>query len=344
MRSRLVRFTAVLVFTALGLASSAALLVDYTTSSPVFCADTGGCEALRQTAFAHPLGLPLPALGLAGFVVLAMLGLGRGPFLRRANLVLSVLGGAIGLVLLALQLVLGHFCPFCTAVDLSAAVLAVLAVGRARSGWDPPSGALASVGASFGLAAAVAAPIAWGRFQANKLPRVIAEELAHTPPGEVTIVDFVDFECPFCRQMQEELAPKILARKDKVRLVRKLVPLTRIHPHALAAARAACCADVLGQGDAMADALFRTKVEDLTPEGCAEIAASLGLPLDRYRECLASPEPDARLAKDRQTFDQAAAKGDGLPLMWVGAHKMMGAKDDETLARALGDALARAGS
>jgi predicted DsbA family dithiol-disulfide isomerase len=144
--------------------------------------------------------------------------------------------------------------------------------------------------------------------------------------------------------MQAKLAPVLAAQKDRVRVVRKMVPLTRIHPHALAAARAACCADALGRGDAMADALFESKVDDLTPEGCAQIAGTLGVPLDKYNDCLASPETDARLARERHEFDQAAVKGDGLPLMWVGSHKMMGAQDDAEIARVLREALAGAGA
>jgi uncharacterized membrane protein/predicted DsbA family dithiol-disulfide isomerase len=344
MRSPVARWAFVLLLLAVGLAASGALLIDYTTAAPVFCAEGGGCEALRQTAMARPLGIPLPLAGLAGFFVLAMLALTRGRRVRYANLVVSGVGGVVGMVLLVAQLALHHLCPYCAAVDTSAVLLAWLAWDRARCGWDAPSGVLPSLVSAMGLAGAVAAPVLWARHEAAKLPAVIAAELAETPPGKVTIVDFVDFECPWCRQMQERLAPQILAQKERVHLVRKMVPLTRIHPHALDAARAACCAEALGKGDAMADALFETKVEDLTPDGCARVAESLGLPLDRYRACLASPETDARLAKDRREFDQAARKGDGLPLMWVGSHKMMGAQDEATLSRALVDALAGAGS
>ena len=340
----LARSSLVLLLTAIGLAASAALLVDYTNAAPVFCAEGGGCDALRQTIYAHPYGVPLPAVGLIAFLVLSILGVTRGARVRQANVVVAVIGGVIGLSLLVVQLVVGHLCPYCAAVDISAVLIAVLSLDRLSAGWDPPRGPIASLVTSFGLAMSLAAPFLWARHEAGKVPRVIAEELARTPPGMVTIVDFVDFECPFCRRMQATLEPVVAAEKDKIRIVRKLVPLTRIHPHALSAAKAACCADALGKGDAMADALFQVSVEDLTPDGCAKIAESLGLPLDRYRECVASPETDARLAKDRHDFDQSAKKGDGLPLMWVGARKMMGAQDEAAVSRALGEAFARAGS
>jgi uncharacterized membrane protein/predicted DsbA family dithiol-disulfide isomerase len=344
MRSRVARWAVVIVLLGVGLAASGALFVDYTNVSPVFCAEGGGCDALRQTAFARPLGVPLPVAGIVGFFALAMLALTRGARVRQANLLLSLAGGLVGLTLLVVQLVVHHLCPYCAAVDISAVLLGLLAIDRVRSSWDPPLGRLPAFTSSICLTAAIVAPTLWARHVAGRVPGVIADELARTPKGAVTIVDFVDFECPFCRQTQERLGPKILADKDKIRLVRKMVPLTRIHPHALAAAKAACCAEILGKGDAMADALFQTSVDDLTPDGCARVAAGIGLPLDQYRACLASPDTDARLAKDRHEFDQAAVKGDGLPLMWVGSHKLMGAQDDATLSRVLGEALARAGS
>jgi protein-disulfide isomerase/uncharacterized membrane protein len=344
MVSERVRSVLALLFTGVGLAASAALLVDYATTSPVFCAEGGGCDALRQTVVAHPLGIPLPAFGLLGFFVLAMFTVSRGPRVRLGNLVVAGIAGVAGLGLLGAQVAFGHFCPYCAAVDASAVLLAGLAWDRRRAAWDPPSGALPALGMAFGLSVAVVLPFAWASFAPRHVPPVIAKELAETPKGKVTIVDFVDYECPFCRQMQAKLAPQVEAEKDKVRVVRKLVPLTRIHPHALAAAKASCCADALGKGDAMADALFKTNIEDLTPEGCARLAEQLGLPLEKYNECVGSPDTDARLARDRQEFDQAASKGDGLPLLWVGPFKIMGAQDDATVARALGEAIARAGS
>jgi len=344
MRSRAFSFAAVLALLAIGLAASAALLVDYAGRAAVFCAEGGGCDALRQTSLSHPFGLPLPLAGVAGFLVLGILSLARGRPVRVANVIVASIGGLAGAGLLAAQAVLGHFCPYCAAADTSAVLLAALSVARVNHASDPPSGFVVSLATSLGLTATLAAPIVWAQHHPAPVPRVIAEELAQTPKGAVTIVDFVDFECPFCRQMQERLAPKLTAQRDRLRLVRKLVPLTRIHPHALDAAKAACCAEALGKGDAMADALFQTKVEDLTPDGCARVAESLGLPLDAYNACLTSPETTARLAKDRHEFDQAAAKGDGLPLMWVGPRKVMGAQDDETISEVLSEALARAGS
>jgi uncharacterized membrane protein/predicted DsbA family dithiol-disulfide isomerase len=344
MRSPVLRFVATVVLVALALAATAALAVDYSRATPVFCSEGGGCDALRQTGFAHPFGIPLPLVGAFAFALLGTLALSRGHVARTLNLAASGVGGLIGLALLALQVVLGHFCPYCAIVDVSAVLLAALAWDRVRGEWDRPPGVLAPLFASLGFLAVFVVPTVWGRHVVAAVPLVIAKELSSTPPGDVTVVDFVDFECPFCRRMQSQVESAVKENAPRVHVVRRHVPLTRIHAHALAAARAACCAEVLGKGDAMADALFEAPVDDLTPEGCERVAVSLGLAVDQYRSCLLSPDVDARLERDKREFDQAAAKGDGLPLMWVGETKLMGARPEGTVDRLIKDALARAGS
>src|SRR6185312_38698 len=79
-----------------GLAASAALAVDYAhTGAPVFCAEGGGCDALRQTILAEPFGVPLPRFGLAGFALLALAVLVPG---RRARLVQTGLASIAAVV------------------------------------------------------------------------------------------------------------------------------------------------------------------------------------------------------------------------------------------------------
>jgi protein-disulfide isomerase len=116
--------------------------------------------------------------------------------------------------------------------------------------------------------------------------------------------------------------------KSKVRLVRKHVPL-RMHPHALDAAKAGCCGEALGKGDEMADALFRTEPEELTPEGCEKLAKEHGLDLDRFRACVRDPATQARIDKDKETFK--AVQGHGLPTIWVDGTKLEGAQDRAAL-------------
>jgi uncharacterized membrane protein len=344
MRPKLLSAAALVGPVLAGLTASAALLVDYVRPAPIFCAEGGGCDAVKHTVFASPLGVPMPAFGALGFAVLGVLLFLPGPRVRTLHLVAALVGAVVGAGLIGVQLLMGTLCPYCLVTDLSACLACGVAIWRFKGAWD-----LDGSGAYRGAlaAAVVAVPgavLAFGLTAKVHLPDVIAEEMSKAPKGQATVVEFVDFECPFCRDEYDDLAPMLASEKDRVRVVRKLVPLTRIHPHALEAARAACCADLLGKGDAMAEALFHAPVEDLTPEGCQKIAGALGLDPASYAACLADPKTEERMALDRRVFDRAAAKGDGLPLLWIGERKIMGLREASELRRALDEAIAKAGS
>ena len=145
--------------------------------------------------------------------------------------------------------------------------------------WRFARSADATVPRAFGLVAGGRAGGGRPRTSRRRLaPRgsragVIRAEMARTrelgPVGAVTVVDFVDFECPFCRMTHAELEPILEAHRDRLRVVRRQVPL-HMHPHALDAARAACCGERLGSGDAMASALFSAPVDQLTRGGLRE--------------------------------------------------------------------------
>jgi protein-disulfide isomerase/uncharacterized membrane protein len=335
------RTAALLVPIAAGLAASSMLLVDYLRPMPVFCEDGGGCDALKHTVIANALGVPTPAIGVAGFVVLAALALGRGIWARRALAASAILGALVAIFLIGIQVRFGVYCAFCMTVDTSTVVLAAVATYRWRAAWDLPSNVPALAGTSAAWVLALIAPLVVGRFHKDVIPAAIEAELAKNPPGKVTVVDFVDYECPFCRMNNDDFAPLVAANRAKIRLVRKNVPL-RMHPHAMDAARAACCGARLGKEDAMSDALFAAPVEELTPDGCEKIAESLGIPLDGYRACLVDPGTDASIRADTDEFH--ATKGGGLPTLWIGATKLEGALGPEALKDALDAALAHAGS
>ncbi len=324
-----------------GLAASAVLAVDYLQPRPVFCSEGGGCEALRQTVYAAPLGVPTPLVGLVGFLALGVAALLPGRRARVTQVVLATGASLVGAFLLAKQVALGHFCPYCSAVDASAVASAFVAWWRLLGTADaPPPRALAYVGAGAMVMAALL-PIAVGWRLAGRAPEVIRAEMARTPRGKVTVVDFVDFECPYCRMTNAALEPILEEHRDRLRVVRLQVPL-HMHPHAQDAARAACCGERLGMGDAMASALFSAPVESLTREGCEKIAQSIGLPLDPYRACVGDPKTDQGIEADRATFK--AAGGFALPTIWVDGNALIGAQPKEALEKAIAGALARAGS
>ena len=323
-----------------GLAASVTLAVDYLRPKPVFCSEGGGCAALKETAFASVLGVPTPLVGLAGFLVLAVVCLLPGKRARLAQVVLAVPASVAGAVLLAAQWAFGHFCPYCAVADASAVVSAFVACWRAFGTGDRAAPRWLSLSGSGAIVLAGLAPLVVGWRLAGRAPEVIRDEMSRTPPGKVTVVDLVDFECPFCRMTNAELEPLLEAHRDDVRVVRRQVPLG-MHPHALDAARAACCGEKLGKGDAMASALFSAPVESLTREGCEKVAQSVGLSLDPYRACVADPGTDKRIEADRADFK--AAGGYALPTIWVGGQELVGAQQRAALEKAIDDARVRAG-
>ncbi len=321
------------------LVASSLLLVDYVRPLPVFCGAEGGCGLVKRTVFAYPLGIPTPLIGIGGFLAIGLAQLLPGRRARIAQLVLGVAAGLVAAGLLVVQARMKTICPFCVAADLSALVLLGLSLARARGGWDPPLGKRQLAGGVGALLVGVVAPVAFGMSKKAipaEVPSVIADEMRKTPRGLVTVVDFVDFECPFCRMTHADFGPILEQNKAKVRVARKHVPL-RMHAHAMDAARAACCGEKLGKADEMAEALFTAPVTELTPEGCESIAVKHGLDLARFKDCVKDPEVDARIHADGETF--RAAHGHGLPTIYVDGTKLEGAQEREVLLSTLNGAI-----
>lgn len=321
------------------LAASSVLFVDYVRPGPVFCDGEGPCGVMRKTIFAYPFGIPLPVFGIAGVFAVTIALLIEGRRARIAQASFAVIGALAAVGLLVIQGLMKNVCPYCAAVDASIVLLAGLSIARLVRGWDPPETKGAG-GIALGTAlAAITIPMVIGMLKKPlplTVPDVVLREIEMTPKGKLTIIDFADFECPYCRETHAELAPLLAEHKDRVRVIRKQVPL-RMHPHANDAARAACCAEVLGKGEEVADKLFTVPTTELTPEGCEKIAKESGIDPDRFRACLADPSTDARIRADAEVW--RAAKGHGLPTLWFGRNKLEGAQDRETMRATLDSAL-----
>jgi uncharacterized membrane protein/predicted DsbA family dithiol-disulfide isomerase len=323
-----------------GLVASAMLAVDYLRPTPVFCVEGGGCDALKHTVYATPLGIPMPLFGIAGFLAIGVAACWPGRRARLVQMILSVGAAMLGGPLILLQMKLGHLCPYCLVADMSGLVALLASSARLWLAQDarPPLPVVVTGGLA--MAAGLGVPIVLG-LRAPPMPEVIRDEMAHAPAGEVVVVDFVDFECPFCRMTHAELEPLLEEHARQVHVVRRQMPL-RSHPHAMDAARAACCGEQLGKGEAMANALFTAPEEELTPEGCEKLAMSLGLPLEAYRNCVKSAATGALIEADKAEFK--AAGGFALPTIWIGETRFVGAQSRDALEKALEQAIARAGS
>ena len=140
------------------------------------------------------------------------------------------------------------------------------------------------------------------------LPTVkVAEENAPSlgsKEAAVTIIEFSDFQCPFCRGSQSTLKKVLQTYGNSVRLVFKNLPL-EMHSQAFSSARAAFCAGEQNRFWQYHDALFTA--ESLSPEGFNKIAANLGLDIPRFKSCL-----DSEISSDAVLKDVEEAKRLGI--------------------------------
>jgi predicted DsbA family dithiol-disulfide isomerase len=111
----------------------------------------------------------------------------------------------------------------------------------------------------------------------------------------VTIVEFSDFECPFCKQVQGALKQTLESYGREVRLVFKHLPLEG-HRNSLPAARAAYCAAEQDRFWQFHDAVFAAG--NLSPPGFEQIALDLGLGLPKFQECVAAERSRVAIVKD----------------------------------------------
>lgn len=114
----------------------------------------------------------------------------------------------------------------------------------------------------------------------------------------VTIVEFSDFECPFCSEVQPALKQVMQKFGNEVRLVFKHLP-SEGHRNSLAAARAAYCAGEQDRFWQFHDAVFAAG--KLTPASFDEIAAGLGLGMPKFQACMRSEASRTAIVKDVET-------------------------------------------
>lgn len=312
----------------LALAVCAALLVDYTSATPTFCGVDSGCAAVRRSGFGYvPFAgtyLPLPALGLLGFALL--LGVALTPKLRRFVPLVAGLGGVVGLGLFGLQVLkIGHLCSLCVTVDalsvLSALSGLLLAFGEGDAGESLVPGLRWGAWPALGLLALLA-PWTWPELRPAAPVPAGVRNLYQS--GKINVVEFADYECPYCRRLHPLLKAVVDSYPGKVAFTRLNLPL-HSHEFARGAARAQVCAREQGQGDAMADRLFLAT--DLRPEANRNTAKELGLNLTAFDECLASGRADHVIDAESKILIDAGLQG--LPTTYVGAKTIIGAQAEE---------------
>jgi uncharacterized membrane protein len=118
---------------AVGAAIAGYLLYARESGGALVCA-TGGCETVQRSAYADVLGVPVAAVGLAGFLTLMGAAVARGEWARLTHATLALAALLFSAYLLVVQLaVVGAVCQWCVASDLVTTALAVVALQRLRT-------------------------------------------------------------------------------------------------------------------------------------------------------------------------------------------------------------------
>jgi protein-disulfide isomerase len=115
----------------------------------------------------------------------------------------------------------------------------------------------------------------------------------------ITIVEFSDFQCPFCRRFQSETYQALMdAYPGQIRFVYRNLPLTSIHPEAMPSAIASLCANDQGKYWEYHEKLFAN--ETLDQPTYIQHATDLGLDVDTFTACLSDGSHDDFIEQDMQ--------------------------------------------
>lgn len=157
----------------------------------------------------------------------------------------------------------------------------------------------------------------------------------------VTMVEFSDFQCPFCKQYHDTTFQKIKQTyidTGKVKYVFKDFPLSQIHPRAQASSEAAQCAYDQGKFWEYGDILFKNQGA-LTDDNLKQYAVDLKLDTTTFNECFSSGKHRADVSSDQQ--DGIAAQVTGTPGFAINGRRLDGAQPWEKFQSIIEEALAK---
>jgi Na+/H+ antiporter NhaA len=158
----------------------------------------------------------------------------------------------------------------------------------------------------------------------------------HAP---VTLVEYGDYECPYCGQAEVVIRELLQSFGDDLRYVWRHLPLNDVHPNAQLAAEAAEAAAAQGRFWGMHDKLLAHQ-DELTPRDLGRYAEELGLDLDRFWDELRRHEHAGRVEEDVASADASGVVG--TPTFFIEGRRHYGAYDVNTLSAAVRAARARA--
>jgi protein-disulfide isomerase len=328
------------------------------------------CDAVLTSRYGTVFGVPVAALGLLAFGVGALLALPGALGARRAGLadlaLLALASGSLAYALVLLVIagaVIGHACVLCLAMDaLAIAWLVTVAPLAARFDSAPADGWWRSrVAARVALAGAAVLAVAGGTWAAARSPvsalsvadiqkrapdfyswyaalpvrdtsGLVGPDAHRKGPADapITIVEFSDFQCPFCGRAAKDLR-ELVGTSPGVSLVFRNFPLDtscngnlkrQMHASACLAAYAAECAGKQGRFWEYHDLLFENG-QQLGRDALVTYAERVGLDTHAFEQCLDDPATHARVADDVEAAGRAGVNS--TPTLFINGRLVEGA-------------------
>ena len=159
-----------------------------------------------------------------------------------------------------------------------------------------------------------------------------ASPVAGNPKGDVTLVEFFDYRCPYCKQVEPSLEA-LLGEDRELRFVYKEMPV--LGPASVIAARVALAARNQGKYDAFHKAMMNTKgqIDEAT---VFKVAGSVGLDIDRLKRDMNTPEVQQTIKANLDLAESLDIRG--TPGFVIGQEIVPGAVDLGTLKQLIADA------
>ena len=184
------------------------------------------------------------------------------------------------------------------------------------------AGALIAVALFFGLspqqgggAVAAGGHNDGGGFEPRTAPSALREisdddHIRGNPNAPVSVIEFSDFECPFCARLHPPLS-RLVDENDDVNWIYRHFPLSTIHSRALASSHASECVAALGGNDAFwefADTIFGDQ-NSLGTALYEETATRVGIPLEDFRSCTKGQDHRKDIQDDLREVQQVGGQG-----------------------------------
>ena len=151
------------------------------------------------------------------------------------------------------------------------------------------------------------------------------------PGGRIVIVEFSDFQCPFCRSAVDHVNRVLAAYPQDVQLVYRHFPLDALHPMARLAAQASECAGAAGRFWAYHDRLFAETT--FSAQRLTDIARDVGIDVGGFERCLDGDWARGRVVEDVEAGRRVGVSG--TPTFFVNGRRLVGAQSYDAFKRVI---------